>query len=406
MKALILTAGTRGDVEPFTHLARQLLHDGHEVVVALPDRSGVNLDGIPAESLGIDYAAVVAAQGVSPWRAAKAMRTTVRPLLQTLFTTAARAVRDHRPDIVVHHPKVLTAPLASEALGIPHLVVELVPSVTPTREFPAPGVLDRGIGHLNRLTYFAESLSSRMFAKELDVAARDVGQSWGKKSTWARGSLVAVSPHLLPRPADWPDDVRLTGPWVGRQPGRLDAATARFLTGGDYVYMGFGSMSDDNAEDRARALIGGARAASLRVVCATGWGGLSVPRDLLGDDLLVVENVPHSGVFPGAAAVIHHGGAGTVHAAARAGAPQVVVPFIADQGFWSNVVTRAGLGPRRLDRRRLRSADVATTLEQLDKFRPAARQTAHSMQAEQGARQAAQILADVMAHRAHRRGRA
>jgi sterol 3beta-glucosyltransferase len=187
------------------------------------------------------------------------------------------------------------------------------------------------------------------------------------------------------------------------EPGELDEATAQFLTGGDYVYMGFGSMADDNAEGRARALIGGARAAALRVVCATGWGGLSVPEDLLGDDLLVVKSTPHSRVFPGAAAVIHHGGAGTVHAAARAGAPQVVVPFIADQGFWANVVTRAGLGPRRLDRRRLRTADVAKTLEQLDRFAPAAQGTAQSMQAEQGTRQAAKIIAAVATHHADNR---
>jgi sterol 3beta-glucosyltransferase len=395
MKALLLTAGTRGDVEPFAHLSRELVRDGHDVVLAVPDRSGVDLDGIPVQSLGVDYASIIASQGVSPLQAARAMRTTVRPLMRTLFTTAACAVRDHRPDVVVHHPKVLSAPFTAESLGVPHLVVELVPSVTPTREFPAPGVVTRSLGPLNRLTYFAESASRRMFSRELRAAAREVGQTWDKRSTWSRGSLVAVSPSLLPRPADWPDDVRLTGPWLGEERGRLDETTAAFLAGGEYVYLGFGSMSEGDPEARARALIAGARAASLRILCATGWGGLSVPHDLLGPDLMVVEAAPHGLVLPGAKAAIHHGGAGTVHAVARAGVPQIVVPFFGDQGFWAEVVTAAGLGPRHLDRGHLRPDDVARALERIDQYRPQARRTGSTMAAEQGARHAAGVTAAV-----------
>jgi vancomycin aglycone glucosyltransferase len=44
------------------------------------------------------------------------------------------------------------------------------------------------------------------------------------------------------------------------------------------------------------------------------------------------------------AAVVHHGGAGTTTTTARAGAPQVVVPQVADQLYWAARVAEEGIG--------------------------------------------------------------
>ena len=41
---------------------------------------------------------------------------------------------------------------------------------------------------------------------------------------------------------------------------------------------------------------------------------------------------------------MHHGGAGTTTTAARAGAPQVVVPQMADQPYWAGRVADLGIG--------------------------------------------------------------
>jgi sterol 3beta-glucosyltransferase len=58
--------------------------------------------------------------------------------------------------------------------------------------------------------------------------------------------------------------------------------------------------------------------------------------------------VPHSLIFPRVAVAVHHGGAGTTTAAARAGAPQVLLPHILDQYYWAHRVEALGLGPRAL----------------------------------------------------------
>ena len=79
-----------------------------------------------------------------------------------------------------------------------------------------------------------------------------------------------------------------------------------------------------------------------RAVVARGWAGLAVIDD--GDDCFVVGEVNQQALFRRVAAVVHHGGAGTTTTAARAGAPQVVVPQMADQPYWAGRVAELGIG--------------------------------------------------------------
>lgn len=77
------------------------------------------------------------------------------------------------------------------------------------------------------------------------------------------------------------------------------------------------------------------------MIVSRGWAELDVDR---GDDLLVVGEVDHQALFPRVAAVVHHGGAGTTTTAARAGAPQVVLPQVYDQHYWAGRVDLLGIG--------------------------------------------------------------
>ena len=54
--------------------------------------------------------------------------------------------------------------------------------------------------------------------------------------------------------------------------------------------------------------------------------------------------VNHQVLFTRVAAVVHHGGAGSTTAAARAGAPQVVIPQHYDQPYWAQRVHLLGTG--------------------------------------------------------------
>ncbi len=59
---------------------------------------------------------------------------------------------------------------------------------------------------------------------------------------------------------------------------------------------------------------------------------------------MVIGEVDHAKLFPRLAAIIHHGGAGTTHTAARAGRPQVIIPHNYDQFYWAHRVQQLGVG--------------------------------------------------------------
>ena len=127
----------------------------------------------------------------------------------------------------------------------------------------------------------------------------------------------------------------------------MPPALAAFLAAGPApVYLGFGSMPDADPAGLVAALVGGARRAGHRMVLHSGWSRLRAT-GLLDDDVLVIDDVPHSLLFPRMAAVVHHGGAGTTAAALRAGVAAVVIPLFADQFFWGRRVAALGPAPRR-----------------------------------------------------------
>jgi len=136
-----------------------------------------------------------------------------------------------------------------------------------------------------------------------------------------------------------------TDAWLLEQTGALDARVEAFLREGPApVYIGFGSMVAPRAAELVGQAVAAVRAVGRRGVIAGGWAALDTHVKQAGD-LITVDNVPHGLIFPRVAAAIHHGGAGTTTAAARAGISQVVLPHILDQYYWAHRVKVLGLGP-------------------------------------------------------------
>jgi len=153
--------------------------------------------------------------------------------------------------------------------------------------------------------------------------------------------LLAADPTLAPLPATPGRQVIQTGAWLLPDPSPLAPHLEAFLDGGDPpVYVGFGSMPVPS--DASRILIDAARAAGRRVVLSQGWGSLELVDDQ--PDCIAVGDVNQQALFPRAAVIVHHGGAGTTVAAARAGVPQIVIPLFGDQFYWAGRIRDLGVG--------------------------------------------------------------
>ena len=89
--------------------------------------------------------------------------------------------------------------------------------------------------------------------------------------------LMAFSKHLLPRPAEWPAGIEVTGYWFLDRPGDWQPAAelARFLEAGDPpLYIGFGSMTLADPHAMSALVRAAIVDAGCRAVIAAGWGGL------------------------------------------------------------------------------------------------------------------------------------
>ncbi|NRG42622.1 glycosyltransferase family 1 protein [Rathayibacter sp. VKM Ac-2835] len=394
MRMMLATAGTRGDVEPFAALARHAVARGHEVLLALPDDADAP-EGVDTVALGLDARRVLSPAGRTPWALAHHLRREVRPAMRRMLATAVRETVAFEPDVVVHHPLILSAPMAADALGVPRVLVEFAPVATPSERFPAAGgpTATRDLGAYNRHTYAVPRSAARLF--EADVARAAAELPGGRRPAGrspSRATLMAVSPALLPRPDDWPERVHQTGAWFSESSASPDPAVAEFLAGGPFLVASFGSMATGDASARGDAIVSAARAHGLRVLLVTGWGGLALPAESRGSDVLAVRAAPFDAVLPGAALAVHHGGAGTSHAVARAGVPAVVVPVTADQPFWAAQLHRQGLAAAPVALRRLSGGILVPAMTDALSRRERAAEVGRLMRTEHGVQRALDAL--------------
>ncbi|MFC3297041.1 glycosyltransferase [Clavibacter michiganensis subsp. insidiosus] len=395
MRLMLLTAGTRGDVEPFAALARHAASRGHEVRLALPD-DAVAPEGVHCVRLDLDAQRVLSPSGRTPWALAHHLRTEVRPAMRRMIVAAVRETVAFEPDVVVHHPLILSAPMVADALGVPRVVVEFAPVATASARFPAAGgpTATRDLGARNRSTYAVPRAIARLFDGDVARAAAELpGRRRPDFRSPSRATLMAVSPQLLSRPDDWPERVHQTGAWYEEaSAASLDPVVGGFLGAGPYVVASFGSMAKGDASARGRAIVTAARAHGLRVLVLTGWGGLALPAESRGPDVLVVRSAPFDRILPGAALAVHHGGAGTSHAVARAGVPAVVVPFMADQPFWAAHLHRQGVAAAPIPLRRLSVDALVSAMGDALSRRERAAEAGGLMRRDGGVRQAVDVL--------------
>ncbi|USX53904.1 glycosyltransferase [Lentzea sp. HUAS12] len=377
MRVLVVTHGTRGDVQPLLPLAQALVLAGHEALLAAPrsfadqarsyDVPFAPLDDGPNRLLDdpvLKEAIEGGYRGVRGKITALSAIKRIKPLMADVLRDVGAVARSWTADLVVHTPSV-PPHHATEVLGVPSVLAALQPGWVPTAEFPCPMVaLPRVPRFLNRATYLTVSATLRAYSGVVDDwRTGDLGLPRGRGPQPVR-VLQAFSRLVTPVDPGWPESVLTTGFWYLPRTANWtpDASLSAFLDAGPApVYIGFGSMAGRDAGRTGEIVAEAVRAAGVRAVVATGWGGLSAHESA---DLHVIDQAPHDWLFPRTSAVAHHGGGGTTAAALAAGTPQVVCPFVADQPHWAQRMHAVGVAPPPVPHRVLTVAALADAISQ------------------------------------------
>jgi len=291
-------------------------------------------------------------------------------------------------------------------MGIPDVSVQTFPIFAPTCAFPNVAMAGLPPGPLSWLSHW---LAAQVFwhggNSGIPRMRRQYPGIFPPRLYWpfrrSEGRpltplLIAVSPTVLPRPADWVGDhIHLPGYFfLDEADYRPSPALAGFLTRGPApVCVSFGSMIRRDADRIGAAVLEALARLGRRGIVLSGWGGWR-PADT-PDEVLFVEQASHAWLFPRCAAVIHHGGAGTTAAGLRAGVPSLVVPFAGDQPFWAKRVAALGAGPDPLPVNRLDADGLTTALRRAledEDLRRRAAEVGKRIQAEDGVGQAVRLI--------------
>lgn len=351
MRVLLSTIGSRGDVQPLVALALELRAIGQEVRLCVPPdfRDWIEQLGIPVTPIGPELRSTAKANPSATPLTPERRRQMVEGTVATQFETIMAAARGC--DVIVGATALqIAAPSVAERMGIPYVFAAYCPTVLPSLHHAPPVLTMLGDAPATATTDHRD-----LWNKD----ARRWNETWGPLLNSQRALLglppvsdvrryvltdlpwLAADPTLAPWPDPTDNAVFQTGAWILPDERPLSPELEAFLDAGEPpIYFGFGSIRAP--ETLSRVMIESARALGRRAIVSRGWADLALVDD--APDCLAIGEVNQQTLFRRVGAVVHHGGAGTTTAAARAGAPHVVIPQHYDQYYWAQRVHHLGIG--------------------------------------------------------------
>ena len=362
MRVLLASFGSYGDLNPYLGLGLALKARGHQPVLAvMPSYRGhvedAGLEFRPLRPDGNPSDKALVARIMDPMRGAEFLiRDLMMPHLREMYDDLTEAARD--ADLLVSHPLTFAAPVLCEQRGLPWASSVLAPLSFFSALDPPLAVPQPVIAALHRRW--------RGVSTPLNAIGQRMTRSWAEPVQALRASLGLprarnpvtggqFSPHLtlalfsrvlaVPQ-ADWPPHTVVTGAVsYDAVHGPMRDDLARFLDDGPapiVFTLGSSAVSASRAKQFYEASAAAATALGRRAVLLVGRAPENRPATV-GREVFVTDWAPHSELFHRAAAVVHQGGAGTLHTALAAGRPMLVVPFAHDQPDNGARVERLGV---------------------------------------------------------------
>jgi len=321
MRVLFCTTGGLGHLLPLRPLASALHTRGHAVgwvtaPDALPRLDGLGFDLFAAgPSFEVSRRQFRAAHADGARLAGEELSAYTFPrlfgavLAPAMVDSLDQAVRDWRPDFVVHEPAALAAPLVC--------LQRAVRNVTHGYGLRPPG------------KYLEDAMC--FFGSHWRARGMDVPLDGGLY----RHLYVDVAPPSLQQPLQTSDEgvirfnpYRADSAGASVLPKDLRAALGESESRGPRIYVTFGTVFN-----RSPALVAAVRAAAQlggTVVVTVGADGDPESFTSLGKHVSAHRFLDQATLLPHCKLVVSHGGAGTLLGAAAHGVPQLILPQAAD----------------------------------------------------------------------------
>jgi UDP:flavonoid glycosyltransferase YjiC (YdhE family) len=367
MNIILITFGSRGDVQPLLSLSLTLKDAGHNVLLAAPPEKAKWVSGLgcPFHPFGNNITAFLDQMNEAySFRAAIKFVEYLHEAVLSQFDVLPEIISG--ADLVIGSSLAFALSTVAESLSIPYRYIAFTPQLFPSGHHPFFALKHHGLpAWYNRVTWsFALYLDQFNMTKHMNMKRKKVGLK-PVQDVWfhilGKNPILACDRVI----AEIPSDVRLpitqTGYMHLNQPVQYNSELKEFLEAGSPpVYAGFGSMPKHDQARCIPLIVNATRSNGKRVIISKFWDD---PNEYEGsNDVFFIGKFPHLMLFPYMSVIVHHGGAGTTATSVLSGIPQIIIPHVLDQFYWGYRVYCSGLGPKPIWRSRLTSKKLAKAI--------------------------------------------
>jgi rhamnosyltransferase subunit B len=382
-KVVVTTIGSLGDLHPQIAIAIELRQRGHKIVFTTHQAYQAKIEALGFEfhRLRPDLPGANEPQEMAKMMDLKTgaeyiVRKWLMPNLDDIYSDLMDSAKD--ADFIVSGELVYATPMVAEKLGIRWATSLLQPaaffsasdpSVLPLFPFatqlPKLGrVLNQGVKQLLKAVTKSWAEPIHQLRRELKLPPISGNVLIDNKCSPYLVLALFSSVLAQPQP-DWPKNTIVTGFTFydgDRDSGELTPALQQFLKTGDPpIVFTLGSAAVISPGTFYQESIRAAKQLNRRAVLLIGEN--PPPADL-SKDIIAIDYIPYSQIFPHAGAIVHQGGIGTTAQALRAGCPTLITPYANDQPDNAARVERLGTS-RTIPRSQYTAARVARELPEL-----------------------------------------
>ncbi|HEY1305891.1 MAG TPA: glycosyltransferase [Vicinamibacterales bacterium] len=358
MRFLMTPVGSSGDVHPYIGIGRRLCERGHTVVVMTAGK----FEDVVVRS-GLEFRATISAEEFDRvtrdpqlWHPRKGLAIVMSEMARWLRPAYDLVAAAYEPGtVLVGHGLSLATRLFEEKHGAPAATLQLAPSVfrsdygqqalTPGGDISKwPRWVRRSMWWAIDRYFIDPTIAPQLnsLRGELSLPRIDrVMYEWFNSPK----RVIGLFPEwFAPRQPDWPAALRLTGfplyDESDQQP-VIPSTLERFLSEGPPPIVFTPGSANQVAESFFRESVAAAQIVGRRALLLTRYSTQLPP---LSEGIHYESYVPFSTVLPRCAAIVHHGGIGTLAQGLAAGIPQLTMPLGFDQPDNATRLGRLGVG--------------------------------------------------------------
>jgi vancomycin aglycone glucosyltransferase len=365
MKISIVVYGTRGDIQPMLALANELIKNGHEIVFCANPENEELVNSFNCSFIAIgpnlkEQLRICATEKKKPDRFSLSSFKELKKEIEKQMDILPAIIDGS--DLVLGAGIIFGVPTAADKAGIPYRLVIFYPFAL------GSGKNDSWHGNLKlKLTkFFLNAFFKKLINKKrLQAGLQSIDDII--RYYWGEHVIVASDAALNPVPEGVKAKYTQTGYMFLPAKNGLPENVEKFIASGKPpFFIGFGSnpiTAVNNPKDFTEMFELAAKSTNQRFIISKGWSVLTSASS--SADILYVDDMPYEILFPRMAAIIHHGGTGTMSYAAKAGIPQAAFPYMSDQFINRKQIVKLGIGPVTCDFKKISAIAITEAITDL-----------------------------------------